>query len=141
MASKRASTRLGDDLVERLDEESRRTGRSRSEVAETLLEEGLRMEAHSGIRFRSGPFGRRPALVDGPDVWCVARVIRGTKGTPAHVLKQTVKLTGLRRDQVEDAMKYYAEYRAEIDEWLRRLDEEANRAEDEWRRQQGLPPS
>ncbi len=59
MASKRASIRLGDDLVERLDEESRRTGRSRSEVAETLLEEGLRMEAHSGIRFRSGPFGRR----------------------------------------------------------------------------------
>lgn len=140
MASKQASIKLGDDIVERLDEESRRTGRSRSEIAKTLLEEGLRMRAHPGILFRPGPTGRRPALVAGPDIWCVARVIRGTKGTPEHVLKRTVKLTGLRPDQVEVAMKYYAEYRAEIDEWLGRLDEEANLAEDEWRRQQGLPP-
>ena len=141
MASKQASINLGDGILERLDEESRRTGRSRSEVAETLIEEGLRMAAHPEIKFRSGGSGRRrPALLSGPDIWCVARVIRGTKGTPDRVLKQTVKLTGLRPDQVEVAMKYYAGYRDEIDEWLRDLDEYANRAEDDWRRERGLPP-
>lgn len=139
MASKHVSIKFGDDIVDRLDAESRRTGQSRSEIAKTLLEEGLRMQAHPGIVFRPGPFGRRPAVAGGPDVWEIARVIRGTKGSPEYVLKQTSKLMGQPEHVVEVAMRYYAEYRDEIDEWMRRLDEEANRAEDEWRRQQGLP--
>ncbi len=62
MSSKHLSVRLEQDTLERLDAESRRTGQSRSQLAKTLLDEGLRMETHPGIVFRSGPAGRRPAL-------------------------------------------------------------------------------
>ena len=88
--------------------------------------------------FRPGPAGRRPALVDGPDVWSVARVIRGVKGSLEGVVERTAKLTGLTPEQVRVVVGYYADYRAEIDEWLRRLDEEAEREEAAWRRQQDL---
>ena len=138
MPSRHLSIRLESDIIDRLDDHGRRTGQSRSEVAKTLLEEGLRMEAHPGIVFRPGPAGRRPALADGPDVWSVARVIRGIKGSPVVVVERTAKLTGLTAEQVRVTVRYYTDYRAEIDEWLRRLDEEADRDEAAWLRQQEL---
>jgi hypothetical protein len=45
------------DTLERLDAESRQIGVSRSQLVKTLLEEGLRLAAHPGIVFRSGPAG------------------------------------------------------------------------------------
>jgi hypothetical protein len=38
--------------------------------------------------------------------------------------------------QVRSAVSYYATYKAEIDEWIRRNDEEAETAEAVWRREQ-----
>ena len=138
MPSRHLSIRLETSIIDRLDAQSRRSGRSRSELAKTPLEEGLRMEAHPGIVFRPGPAGRRPGIAGGPDVWEIARVIRGTRGSPDEVVKRTAALTGQPPELVWIAMRYYAGYREEIDEWLRRLDEEAERAEAAWRRQQEL---
>lgn len=56
------SLRVSEDVVARLDSESRRIGRSRSWLAKRLLDEGLRMESHPRIVFRSGPVGRRASL-------------------------------------------------------------------------------
>lgn len=138
MPSRHLSIRLETDIINRLDDQSRRLGQSRSELAKTLLEEGLRMEAHPGIVFRPGPAGRRPGLAGGPDVWEIARVIRGTRGSPDEVVRRTAELTGQPSELVWIAMRYYADYRGEIDEWLRRLDEEAEQAEAAWLRQQEL---
>lgn len=138
MPTRHLSIRLDADIIDRLDDRGRRTGRSRSEVAKTLLEEGLRMEAHPGVVFRPGPAGRRPALAGGPDVWSVARVIPGLRGSPEEVVQSAANLTGLTPEQVRVVVRYYADYRAEIDEWLRRLDEEAEREEAAWLRQQEL---
>jgi hypothetical protein len=44
-------------------------GGSVSTLAQTLIDEGLRMAEHPGIVFKSGPSGRRAALSNGPDVW------------------------------------------------------------------------
>ena len=138
MPSKHLSLRLEPETLERLDQEGRRSGRTRSEVAKTLLEEGLRMEVHPGVVFRSGPAGGRPALADGPDISEVARVLRAQKGKGEEVVRETAKLTGLSVQQVRIAVRYYADYQEEIDEWLRGLDELAEREEDAWSRQQDL---
>jgi hypothetical protein len=95
------------------------------------------MEAHPHS-FRPGPAGRRPALADGPDVWVVARVFREMAGPFEQAVQHTAELTELTPTQVGTAAKYYAEYRDEIDEWLRELDDEAERAYAAWLREQDL---
>jgi hypothetical protein len=138
MTSKHLSVRLAADTLERLDAQSRRAGQSRSQLAKTLLDEGLRMAAHPGIVFRAGPAGRRPGLVGGPDIWEVARVFRET-GTAGHqAVARTVELTGLTSAQVLTALRYYAAYGAEIDDWIARVDEESARAEAGWQGEQAL---
>lgn len=96
------------------------------------------MEAHPGIVFRSGTAGRRAALADGPDIWVVARVFRDMVGSFDEAVANTAELTELGPHQVRVAARYYSEYRNEIDEWLRELDEEAERAHAAWQREQDL---
>ncbi|TAK33446.1 MAG: ribbon-helix-helix protein, CopG family [Chloroflexota bacterium] len=138
MPSRHLSLRLEPSTIERLDDQSRRLGQSRSQLAKTLLEEGLRMEAHPGIVFRSGPAGRRPGLAGGPDVWEVVRVFTGIDARGEAAIAQTSQLTGLRQEQVRVALSYYADYREEIDHWIQLIDGEASRAEASWQRQQDI---
>ena len=137
MSSRHLSVRLDTDTFEGLDAESRRTGESRSQLAKRLLEEGLRMAAHPGIVFRSGPAGRRPGLAGGPDVWEVICLVQGLTSAEDRI-EQVAELSGLAPVQVRAALGYYADYSAEIDAWLRRVDEEAARTEARWRRERYL---
>ena len=136
--SRHLSVRVSDDLFEQLEAQSRRSGQSRSAVAKQLLEEGLRMEQHPGIVFRSGPGGRRAGLVGGPDVWEVASALRGSDDGDAESLEEIAERTGLTVDQVRVALGYYADYTEEVRDWIRRVEEEAERAESRWRRGQAL---
>lgn len=138
MATQHLSLRLAADTMQRLDEESRRTGKTRSEIAKTLLDEGLRMEAHPGVVFRPGPAGRRPGLVAGPDIWEVIRVLRDVEPGEGDRAELTVRLMNLSLHQVHVAARYYADYREEIDRWIERADEAADRAEAAWHRAQEL---
>ena len=138
MPGRHLSLRLEPDTFVRLEAESRRMGQTRSRLAKTLLEEGLRMQAHPGIVFRSGPAGRRPGLAGGPDLWEVVRVFTGAETQGEDALRRTADLTGLTPEQVRMALRYYAEYPDEIAAWIRRVDEEAARAEAAWRREQAL---
>lgn len=130
--------RLRPELIDRLDRLARSEDMNRSELAQTLLEEGIRMAEHPGIVFRPGPAGRRPGLQRGPDVWEVVRVFRELEDSEEDAILETARLTGLHPFQVRQAADYYVAYRAEIDDWIRRVDEEAERAEDAWRRQKEL---
>lgn len=136
--SRHLSVRVGEDLFEQLEAQSRRSGQSRSAVAKQLLEEGLRMEQHPGIVFRSGPGGRRAGLVGGPDVWEVVGALRGTDSGDADSLAGVSERTGLTLDQVGVALRYYADFTDEVADWIRRVEEEAERAETRWRREQAL---
>ena len=136
--SRHLSVRVGDDLFEQLEAQSRRSGQTRSAVAKQLLEEGLRMEQHPGIAFRSGPGGRRAGLIGGPDVWEVVGALRGADGGDADSLASIGERTGLTVDQVGAALRYYADYSDEVADWIRRVEEEAERAETRWRREQEL---
>jgi Ribbon-helix-helix protein, copG family len=135
MASKHLTIRIDPDVFERLDRESRRQRVSRSELARTLLEEGLRMEAHPGIIFRDGPTGRRAGLKNGPDVWEVIGGFPRGKVSEAGI-PHAAKTMALGEWQVGDAIRYYFEFSHEIDAWIRMVDEEAERAQAAWRKEQ-----
>ena len=136
--SRHLSVRVGEDLFEQLEAQSRRSGQSRSAVAKQLLDEGLRMEQHPGIVFRSGPGGRRAGLIGGPDVWEVVGALRGADGGDSDSLGGVAERTGLTADQIRAALRYYADFTDEIRDWIRRVEEEAERAEARWRREQAL---
>jgi hypothetical protein len=138
MASHHLSIRLPKDTVERLDAQSRRSSRTRSDIAKTYIEEGLRMSAHPGVIFRDGPTGRRPGLSDGPDIWEVARVFNGCVTESDDLIERVEELTGLHARQLRVALRYYAAYTDEIDAWMARIDEEADEAQAAWLREQRL---
>lgn len=138
MASRHLSIRVGDETMARLDEESRRSGQTRSELVKTLINEGLRIQRHPGIMFRDGAAGRRPGLVGGPDIWEVARLFQASPLTGSAVVARTAKSMDLTERQVRTAISYYAEYRDEIDAWIEMVDEEARIADAAWRREQEL---
>ncbi|MCY3924116.1 MAG: hypothetical protein OXG52_01185 [bacterium] len=62
------------------------------------------------------------------------RAALGAEDTREDVAERT----GLTLEQVGVALRYYAEHTDEVDDWLRRVDEEAERAEADWRFQQEL---
>lgn len=138
MASQHLSLRLDPQTLERLDTQSRQRGQSRSELARTLLEEGLRMAEHPRIIFRTGPAGRRPGLVHGLDVWEVISVFREIEARGEEALQQTAELTYLSVDQVRAAVRYYAEFTDEIDDWIDRNNELAEQLEARWLREQAM---
>jgi len=79
------------------------------------------MDEHPGIGFVEGPAGRRPALASrrGLDVWQVISTLHdndGNVGDTADVLR-------LPESEVRGALAYYADYRGEIDDWIRTNDE------------------
>jgi hypothetical protein len=93
-----------------------RHGTSASALAERLIDEGLRLEAHPRVTFRDGPSGRRAALINGPDVWEVVAAIVGSDSPPSTRESQAADLLGLSIAQVNAAMAYYAEFTGEIDQ-------------------------
>ena len=82
------------------------------------------VDEHPGITFRSGPAGRRPGLVGGPDVWEVVAVFRSFEDVQrtAHWLDQPAST-------IETALRYYDAHRDDIDDWIRWNEEAAEAAE------------
>ncbi len=94
------------------------------------------MDDHPGVVFRDGPAGRRAGLAMGPDIWEVIGAIRAS-GLEGDAAARAAAMSGsLTEPQIRAAVRYYAEFRAEVDERLRRNDEEAGAAEEQWRREQ-----
>jgi uncharacterized protein (DUF433 family) len=120
----------------RLDERARRRGEPKARTAERLIDEGLRMEDNPGIAFRDGPTGRRAAMAGGPDVWEVIETLQGTGLTGNRAIAATAEWGSLTSAQIRVAVRYYAEYRDEVDERIRLNREEAERQRVSWQRMQ-----
>ena len=118
------STRYPSHTLNRLDRRAEAEGHSRSTLIQRYVVEGLEMDEYPGIVFRSGPAGRRPGLVAGPDIWEVIAVFRSfdDRQRTADWLDQPVSA-------IETALSYYESHRAEIDEWIQRNEEAAEAAE------------
>jgi len=125
------STRYAPATLSRLERRARDEGSSRSALIQRYVAEGLEMDEHPGIVFRSGPAGRRPGLVGGPDVWEVVAVFRSFDD-----VEKTADWLVQPRTAIDTALGYYEARRAEIDDWIRRNEEAAEAAERVWRARQ-----
>jgi hypothetical protein len=130
------SIRMSARTHARLDERARRRSEPKTRTAERLIDEGLRMEDHPGIAFRDGSSGRRAALAGGPDVWEVIETLHGTGLSGDEAVTATAKWGNLTPAQVRTAVRYYAEYRDEVDERIRFNRQEAERQRLAWERMQ-----
>lgn len=130
------SARLDPSVVDRLERRGARARLNKSRLAERYIDEGMRMEDHPGIVFRDGPTGRRAGLAGGPDVWEVISTIRASGIEGDEALDAAAEWGSLTVAQVRAAVQYYAEYREEVEERIRRNVEEADAAEEQWHREQ-----
>jgi hypothetical protein len=140
MATTTISLDLDSTTLDQLAERERATGESRSQLAQRYIEEGLRMERHPRVVFRDGPSGRRAALIGGVDVWEVMSTVLQAEGDLDQVIETAVEWLGLPPSSIEDAMRYYAEFKAEIDDRIERNRALAAQHEAAWRAERGLPP-
>jgi len=125
-------------VAEQLKAEAAARRESSSSLAEELIDEGLRIRRHPLVGFRDGPTGRRAGLVGGPDIW---EVVAGTVSgdvPPDGRIERAVELYGLRRQQVEAALAYYAEFTDEIDAEIATNAHAAEEAERLWQRRRDL---
>jgi hypothetical protein len=130
--------RMDRDTLARLDARRRRGGESKARLAQRYIVEGMEMEDHPGVVFRDGPGGRRPGLAEGPDVWQVIGVLKGSNKKREAAIRHATEWLDIRPDQVRAAVSFYGQHQREIDEWIRRNDDEAEAAEAAWRREQEL---
>jgi uncharacterized protein (DUF433 family) len=129
------SARLRSRTLAHLRRRADRAGESQTALADRYIEEGLRVDEHPRIFFRDGAAGRRPALIGTRlDVWQVVETIRENDNSIAA----TADYLGIAPSNVEACVGYYAEYQDEIDEWVAREHEEAERAEISWRRRREI---
>src|SRR5215208_6268640 len=108
------SFRLREELLAALEERARERGESTSALVERYLDEGLRLEGHPLITFRDGAAGRRPALA-GTRI-DVAQVIDTFEQSRKNVADTAAHLA-LPEPYVRAAIRYYADYRVEVDAW------------------------
>lgn len=126
------------ETADRLKAEASSLRRSASGLAEELIEEGLRMRRHPLVVFRDGPAGRRAAVLGGADV---AEVIAGTIGgdvAATERIERAMDLFGLRPEQIDAALAYYADHTDEIAAEIAANEAIAEEAETLWRRQHDL---
>ena len=110
------------------------TGLSQTELAERYLEEGLRLDEYPLIAFRDGAAGRRPGLIGSRlDVWQLVETVRQNSS-----VEEAAAYLELPVEKVQAAMRYYADYTDEIDDWISRANALAEREQASWRRQQDL---
>ena len=133
------SIRFSDEpLHQRLKASAHRRDVGVSTLAERLIDEGLRMEAHPMIVFREGASGRRPVLVGGPEVADVIGTLAGGDVPVPQRRSRAADLLGVRESLVDAALAYYADYTEEIDRLLADQTKQADEAEAAWRRQREL---
>ncbi|MGO9249622.1 MAG: hypothetical protein ACLP7W_13720 [Solirubrobacteraceae bacterium] len=122
--------------VARLKQRAQETHAPQTTLAERYIEEGLRHDEHPLIYFRDGAAGRRPALLGTRlDVAQVITTIRQNQNS----LKETSDYLEIPLEQVDACLRYYADYKDEIDAWIDQARTIAERERERWqRRQQAL---
>ncbi len=113
-------------------------GGSVSTLAQTLIDEGLRMAEHPGIVFKSGPSGRRAALSNGPDVWEMIKFLHEIDERGQAAVAAAAEVFGLPEARVRTAMRYYTDYDADIEGEIALADAESAAAEAAWITEQRL---
>lgn len=129
------SLRVAAPTFEELERRAREAGQPRNALAERYIAEGLRMDEHPQVSFREGPLGRRAALAGTRlDVWQVMQTVRDH----GNSIEEAADYLDLPVEKVRAAVRYYAAYRKEVDEFAARAAAAAERAEAAWRAEQEI---
>lgn len=132
------NVRFPDAVDKGLAEYARQAGTKKSSVVVGAVREWLRMQAHPGVVFVTTVTGeRRAALPVGPQVWTVAQAWRqhDPDERSAEVVAEAL---GLTIAEVEAALTYWADYRAEIDDLIDRHHAAQDSALAAWERRRAL---
>jgi uncharacterized protein (DUF433 family) len=122
-------------VAERLRGHAQAIGMTQGALVERYVDEGVRMDEHPGIYFRDAGSGRRPALLGTRlDVAQVVETLRQNENS----VEQTADYLDTPPAQVEIALRYYADFPAEIDDWTRESRAIAERERELWRRRERL---
>jgi uncharacterized protein (DUF433 family) len=108
--------RFSPGTVARLRRRAVETRASQTALAERYVDEGLRQDEHPMIYFRDGG-ARRPAVVGSrlavADIIATIRQNSNSVTAAAEYLESPV-------ERVDAALRYYADYKEEVDEWAER---------------------
>lgn len=119
--------RIRKETLQTLRERSHGSGEPIARLAERYIEEGLRADRHPGIFFREGPAGRRAVVVGGPDVWEIVSAARSAPEKGEALVPALAERLGIGESKIRAAIRYYAEFPEEIDDWIAANDAEAER--------------
>jgi uncharacterized protein (DUF433 family) len=129
------SFRLPADTLGRLEDTAARHDQTANALAQRLIEEGLRIDSHPLIHFRSGTAGRRPALVGTRlDVWQVIETLRAEGGD----VTATAEYFDVPEAKIRACVSYYAEFGDEIDAWVESQRRAEEREHERLQREQQL---
>ena len=122
------SYRLPTELKRRLAERASAEGVTETALVSRLIEEGLKTAAHPGIVYRDGATGRRPGLMNGPDVWEVVLALRSVTGSGEKKIANAAAQLDLPVRSVRLAVDFAAEYPDEIERRIELNEAAAERA-------------
>lgn len=130
-AKKSVAFRFDPDTVRRLRERALQTDAPQTALAERYIEEGLRRDEHPLISFREGAAGRRPALAGTRlDIAEVIETIRQNDNS----VEEAADYLEIPVAQVEACVRYYADYKDEVDAWIECSRASAQREHERWQR-------
>ena len=132
------SVRLPDTSAERLRSHAAEIGEPVSRLAQRLIDEGLRMAAHPGVVFRSGPSGRRAALLRGPDVWQVIALLRSLDARGEAAIGEAAEWLGTSAGAIRQALAYYGGFPHEVDAEIAANERASEEARESWLHQQAV---
>ena len=120
-------------LIEHLRRRAAEVDAPQTKLAERYIEEGLRHDEHPLIYFRDATTGRRPALLGSRlDVGEIVTTIRQNNNS----VEETAEYLEIPVEHVDAALRYYADFKDEIDERVARSQAIAQRERERWERQQ-----
>ena len=108
------SFRLSRRTLDLLDRKARTVGASRNALADRLLGEALRNEAHPLVRFHTGAAGRRQPMLVGTRLY-IHQIIATLRASDGNV-NETAAYFDLRPQLIGAALGYYADFADEVDE-------------------------
>jgi hypothetical protein len=121
--------RIESETLRALRERSEQSGEPIVRLAGRYIDEGMRLDRHPGIVFRDGPAGRRAVVVGGPDVWEIIAAVRSAPERGERRIEALAQRTGLPREKIRVAVRYYAEYPEEVDGFIATVEREAEELE------------
>jgi uncharacterized protein (DUF433 family) len=111
------SLRMDDDTREELVKRAERSEVRPSKLVNRYVKEGLRMDEHPVIAFKTTPHGRRAVLASRPGLQVID--IIGTWQGERQDVAATARYFHISEDDVRAVLRYYADYKDEIDQDLK----------------------